>query len=342
MARLYGIDADADEFRARLTRALQSSHVSFLFGSGASAPAIPVAGGLEATIEQMLTQGKHQDADRGLCSLLRAVQEPTNTLFSGTLTPQLTEVVASYRALISVVHTLLFERRTRLRPAQVALFTTNYDLLIEYACSQQSPVMLNDGFARVPAFDERVEFAPHSFFNTVSNVGSLYNYRVDVPCINLIKLHGSLSWAKSGGAITCSFKAQQLPADDASPAELAAYLDGRAVVLPLATKHRTSVMEQTYYDLFRIYANELDKENSLLIAFGFSFSDTHILQVTRRALRNPTMWLVVFAYDSAAADSLRSIFSEHPNVAVVSNGDQPLSFEVFNALLNSCVRPTAS
>ena len=97
-------------------------------------------------------------------------------------------------------------------------------------------------------------------------------------------------------------------------------------------------MEQTYYDLFRIYANELDKEGTLLVAFGFSFSDEHILHVTRRALRNPTMLLVIFAFNREAALSLAAKFSGFNNVTIVANGDQSLDFPAFNSTLASSLR----
>ncbi len=48
-------------------------------------------------------------------------------------------------------------------------------------------------------------------------------------------------------------------------------------------------MDSTYYELLRIYNNELDREGTLLVSFGFSFGDKHILDITRRALKNPTL-----------------------------------------------------
>ena len=151
-----------------------------------------------------------------------------------------------------------------------------------------------------------------------------------------IKLHGSLSWEKDEEAVTCSFAARGLIADDASTDEIAAYLRECAVILPQATKYRTSLMEQTYYDLFRIYANELDKENSLLISFGFSFGDDHILHVTKRALRNPTMLLVAFAFDANARDAIATKFASHNNVVVVTDDERPIDFAAFNSVLTRC------
>lgn len=42
----------------------------------------------------------------------------------------------------------------------------------------------------------------------------------------------------------------------------------------------------------------MERENSLLFVMGFSFADEHIAQITKRAAdTNPTLQVVVFAYD---------------------------------------------
>ena len=340
MAQVLSLADDEERVRGTLARAFQSAHTNFLLGSGASAPAIPVAGAVEQEIATLFAEGKDEAANRRLATFLRSVQESTNALIQSTGLPANEETVVNYVELIRFLDTMLSERRTRLLPTHTTIFTTNYDLFVEAACSRHAGVVLNDGFSRGPALDGRAEYSSGSFFTTVYNVGHVYQYRVEVPCINLIKLHGSLSWVKTDEIVTCSFKVRTAPTDDAEYADVERYICDTAVVLPQATKHRTSVMEQTYYDLFRIYANELDRENSLLVAFGFSFCDEHILHVTRRALRNPTMLLVVFAFDTSAAQSLGEKFSSDNNVAIVTNGDEPLTFATFNAALSRSV-PTS-
>lgn len=57
------------------------------------------------------------------------------------------------------------------------------------------------------------------------------------------------------------------------------------IVNPAKRKFEETVLEQSYYDLLRIYANELDRNNALLLVFGFSFADEHILELTKRAIR---------------------------------------------------------
>lgn len=79
----------------------------------------------------------------------------------------------------------------------------------------------------------------------------------------------------------------------------------------------------------------MDRDNALLIAFGFSFGDEHILDLTRRALRNPTSQLIVCGYSAAAADDLALKFTSHRNVIVLGpDADENLDFSKLNSLLS--------
>src|SRR5690242_19589743 len=122
---------------------------------------------------------------------------------------------------------------------------------------------------------------------TTSSTANLYNYRVDIPCINLMKLHGSLSWKKDGDGILFSVENKPLLPAGKTAVEARSFIDDYAVVLPQAKKFHTTLMDSTYYELLRIYANELDREGTLLVSFGFSYGDSRILGITKRALKNP-------------------------------------------------------
>jgi hypothetical protein len=104
-------------------------------------------------------------------------------------------------------------------------------------------------------------------------------------------------------------------------------------VLPRQEKFKDVVLDHTYYALLRLYANELDKENTLLIAEGFSFSDNHILGLTTEALRNPTLKLVVFCYEKAELDSYVQKFNSFNNVEVVYSESETIDFAKFNSIL---------
>ena len=108
------------------------------------------------------------------------------------------------------------------------------------------------------------------------------------------------------------------------------------MVLPETRKFHTTLMDGTYYELLRIYANELDREGTLLVAFGFSFGDKHILDITKRALRNPTLKLVVFAFEDTDREAFLKMFEDYNNVDIIAPGTLlRIDFARFNGVLRS-------
>jgi len=149
---------------------------------------------------------------------------------------------------------------------------------------------------------------------------------------NLLKLHGSLSWELDGSdLVSFSVRLQHIKevagkalsadhlvdipdgatiatlvsalggkiADAATDAFMDAYEKLLIVVNPTKEKFKHTLMNQTYYELLRLYSNELEKENTVLFAMGFSFADEHIREITVRAANsNPTLMVYVIAYTS--------------------------------------------
>jgi len=111
------------------------------------------------------------------------------------------------------------------------------------------------------------------------------------------------------------------------------------IINPTKEKFKDTLMNQTHYDLLRIYANELERENTLLFVMGFSFADEHIRELTVRvANSNPTLQIIIFAYTKKAKKEIEenitmskvrnnNIFIESPS----SNGDCEYSYD-FNTI----------
>ena len=336
MARIFNLDTATEDIRKNLARSFQSGNINFLIGSGASYPAIPSAGNMEQEIASLFEAGKEDPAYLKLYDFLAGIQAPTNKLIQGVADANNTTVVDNYTEYLGIIEAILSERRTSLLPKQATIFTTNYDLFIEQASLPYSEIRLNDGFSRLPCLTGRSEYSSRTFFTTISSTGNLYNYKVDIPCINLMKLHGSLSWKKDGETILFSVMQTPLLPTGKTPVQVRTFVDGYAVVLPETKKFHTTIMDSTYYELLRIYANELDREGTLLVSFGFSFGDSHIRDITKRALKNPTLKLVAFAYNDADRDTYRTRFDGFNNVDIISPGTLTnIDFAKFNGLLRS-------
>lgn len=90
------------------------------------------------------------------------------------------------------------------------------------------------------------------------------------------------------------------------------------IVNPDKRKFATTVLNETYYELIRRLANELEKENSVLFVHGFSFRDEHLRDIVLRAARtNPTLQVIVFCYSRGGIQSYEQLL---PN-ADIKNGN---------------------
>lgn len=195
---MFDLAAQAEDVSKMLARSFQSGHINFLIGSGASFPATPSAGNVEKMIAALFEAGDEVAAYLKLYEFLLTVQLPTNKLIANVTDTNNDLTLSYYAEYLGIVELVLGERRTSLLPKQATIFTTNYDLFIEKASLSYSATRLNDGFVRVPSLTGRSEYSSHTFFTTTSSAANFYNFKVDVPCINLLKIHGSLSWAKDG------------------------------------------------------------------------------------------------------------------------------------------------
>jgi hypothetical protein len=161
-----------------------------------------------------------------------------------------------------------------------------------------------------------------------------FDKTAELPVFNLMKLHGSLSWQMEGSdSVRFSVTLQQIKdvaaklldadhlidipgnatiatlvptlagkkADAATDEFMDAYEKLLIIVNPTKDKFKHTLMNRTYYELLRLYSNELEKENTVLFAMGFSFADEHIREITVRAANsNPTLMVYVIAHTSEA------------------------------------------
>lgn len=300
-------------------------------------PAIKLAGDVESEINDLLKNSKFDDANQKALSFLNELDEVNEKVVQAKADVSIDETLKGYKDFLLTLDTLMFERKNVLLPRQANIFTTNYDFFFERAASELATIYLNDGFDRTSAHTSGFPFMPERFSDRVFRSGKVYERHAEVPSVNLIKLHGSLTWKKTDDT-SIHFSTEVVPrlaeADLKDSKKVLEHLAKRAVILPNMRKFESTLLERVYFDLLRLYSNALDKENALLLVFGFSFADEHILDITKRALRNPTAKIIIFSYSAGSADDFAKKFDQQRNVLVVSpDGAQKLSFEKLNGLL---------
>ena len=167
------------------------------------------------------------------------------------------------------------KRRAHGNPTTVTLITTNYDVLFELAAGEV-------GLRVETGFDGslRRSFNP-SVFDLCRGVvdGKRFAERAEL-CLNIFKLHGSISWQTNRGHVVESGL-------DMHSATLE-----RAMVLPRRRKVMDTLLEP-FDQLFTRASRVLGSKCKYLVSCGFSFGDKHINdQLLFPKLRNGKIRLV--------------------------------------------------
>lgn len=334
---------------------IQSANINFLIGSGLSMPYLTTLGDIEKNLESLSTRVDLSPKERDLikASIFREyfkkVMLPNLDISDRG---KYGVVLNNYKDFICVWNSIMHNRCGNLRSKQLNVFSTNIDMFFERA-ADSSGVEFVDGFqgSVVPTFSE-------ANFQKIVMRNSLHFHNVtELPVFNLLKIHGSVNWRVKKGKIVNDSKLEQVAIIDrllddlelmysfvtyddslnnmANKAkEIVASVDYDhkgvedfiekynefVIVNPTKKKFSETVIDDHFYELMRMYSNALERENTLLFVMGFSFADEHILSITKRALKtNPTLLVVIYAYDKDAYDSYKTMFGETPNIKILSN-----------------------
>jgi hypothetical protein len=233
-------------------------------------------------------------------------------------------------------HRALLQKLTGARqPGQASpwIFTTNYDLAVEWAAE-------SCGLKYVNGFDglHRRSFSPHNFDLGWRNILARGEARFGTYHFYLAKLHGSLTWHEdSESVLESAASARWAMYESFLKSSSPTSLDG-LVVLPSVTKYDRTI-GFVLGELFRRFAEFLARPQTCLITNGYSFSDEHVNRLLFTALQNPTLQLVMYLPEAerkldildgtACAPWAKKVLAfESPRVTVV--GGRPRGF--FDAL----------
>jgi hypothetical protein len=326
----------------RLKNTIQDCHLNFLIGAGLSCPFLSTLGNVEALLTALdSTPVVPETRQIVRASLYKhyfdsVIQKNLEILVGD---PSASAVLNEYEQFLGCLNSLLLKRKVTILTKEVNLFTTNIDIFLDKALENLN-LEYNDGFNG--RFNPK--FNLNNFKKSRFKKSLHYDKSAELPVFNLIKLHGSLSWVVQGEDVALAARlenivtvAKSIPAPDrfvtvgatskvdelianasglvaiADPAVTgftSAYDEQLLIVNPDKEKFRHSIMNQTYYELLRLYSNELEKENSILFVLGFSFADEHIRDITIRvANSNPTLMIYVVAYSTATKENITGLFA---------------------------------
>lgn len=371
---------------------IQGKNLNFLIGAGASAGLVDTLNlsELGESFEDLYSDKELTAKQRAALDLIwfkswiqdtLITKEKINNIPTNDIEGK--KAFQNYKRFISNLGDFL-DREGYDKPKRANIFTTNYDSLFELAFDEvsqdQRMIYFNDGSR---GFLNRY-ISTENFNLNISHSAMSDNFQRSIPTINLLKIHGSITWdleedkesnnkkikatinnevfkevkatadnimnsitLKSFPIIDALFLHKRKLTDDEkkialqslkdelnslneySSNDTLANLDEKPspmlqefekvykklqVVNPTKDKFRETVFQQNYYQLLRMLSFELEKRDSVLIVFGFSFADEHILEIVRRSLVNPYLKMYVICYDeNSKVDLEKKLGSVGPN-----------------------------
>jgi len=354
-----------------LKETIQDCNINFLIGSGLSRPFLNTLGNIETLLTE-LDKTDYSGEPQKLKSLKASLYKK---YYDGVIEKNLLvlqndkasiEVQENYKEFLRCINILLLKRKTTLLNKQANIFTTNIDVFFEKALEDAS-LEFNDGFKGrfKPVFN--LSNYKKSYFKKSLH----YDNTSEIPVFNLLKVHGSLTWRTfkndiflsklehvkrikdnvdiTEGLVEISDNIKSVAELNDEFEEIENYkeidkflllYEKLPIVNPTKEKFKHTILNQTYYELLRIYSNELEKENTILIVLGFSFADEHIKEITFRALNsNPTMICYIVAYNKSAKEDIESSLDlgklRYDNIRFIypEEDEEPYTFKRINEKL---------
>lgn len=371
-----------DNFLSNLKHIFSGCRVNFLLGAGFSANVLGILDNNEVIFEFLRTCKETGSTQKDKIKILNAYMywDYFYRCFYPISKKMFDVELENYFNFSQILYTILSEKSNPALDKQANIFTTNYDPIIEISFDH-SNCICNDGFeGRIsPAF------STDNYSKAYLRQAVVSNRKAEIPSVNLLKLHGSVTWKKCEESeeilyqqyeelLNCfcdkyrdlfkldlinniknhfknstkeniKDKIDAILNDDLLDNELvnvsqyekmlAEYKGSFLIVNPTKEKFYDTLLNKNYYELLRIFSNELEKENTLLIVEGFSFKDEHILDLTKRSMLNPSLKLLIFCYDEQAVKDYEKIFndSKNHNITYVCIDGKNLTIREFNEIL---------
>lgn len=292
---------------------IQSSHLNFLIGAGASYPFLPLLNDIERKLRSETDQSKRIAIYR---EYFEKVMVPNLKIVNGTVDKatgsDFEKTYSAYERFFELVTTVLLERKSTILSKQANVFTTNIDILME-SLLEDGNLEYNDGFSgRL-----NPTFSLSNFKKSVSKRSLHFENVSEIPVINLVKMHGSLTWERRGEKLVLS-RLRHIDQLDAAALtntdeEFLKMYEQIAIVNPEPKKFQETVIDLIYYELLRLYSSELEKENTVLIVIGFSMADEHIREITiRSANSNPTLKIYIICHSHAGMLKMQAAIALWP------------------------------
>ncbi|OFZ30739.1 MAG: hypothetical protein A2622_13810 [Bdellovibrionales bacterium RIFCSPHIGHO2_01_FULL_40_29] len=269
-------------------------------------------------------------------------------------------VINNYEKFIKTILSILKKKKSNdLKICN--MFTTNYDGCFAHVADEiiktgVEEFVLNDG---TRGFFRR-HLSAKNYNSHVRQSGVFDKFSTQVPQINLIHIHGSAYWKKEDDNILVDYRGfnqkidmslvpdissfsavlndeskkisdiQDVDLTDKQISDFWEKYNSLPIVNPTKWKFYETLFEEHYYQMLRHLSYELEKPGSVLITFGFSFADEHILNLIKRSLGNPTLQVFVSCFNESERTLLARKFDKFKNITFLTGIGGNLDFSNFN------------
>ena len=214
----------------------------------------------------------------------------------------------------------VLQRSLNLKRANI--FTTNYDLAFDIAFDKLGVAYIN-GFS---GFHKRC-FKPETFEYDIFFPGSTTQGKVQriEKVLRYFKLHGSLTWVSRDPSANCVYGIEELPIELIRKNE-----DFESLMIYPTTVKKTYTLDYPYSELFRQFSASIAQPQSVLICFGYSFSDEHINDLIYQALTIPSFTLIIVDFKGCnGSTEIKRLMELNDPRIIIMQGPQLGDFPFF-------------
>lgn len=324
-----------DKDLEKIKKILESCHINFLIGSGASKNYLDELKNVEnllSDIQKKINLEPNNESYKVIvCSIkynyfskcIRGNLAFIDNDISDKKIDEFNETSKNYIEFISALNSILTRRKTNIISKQINLFTTNMDLFLDDTLEKLN-IEFNDGFYG----RQNPVFSTSNFKKSIYQVSAHYDNKTELPTFNLFKMHGAVNWTQKNGNIyhdgylsnlsklnTIKIETENLIEiiendsidnliEKAKTKKLKKEIEefllvynDLVMVNPTKEKFALTTIDYNFYEQLRMYSNALEKENSVLFVSSFSFEDEHIREITQRVAKsNPTFIIYILCY----------------------------------------------
>lgn len=343
---------------------LYGKNINFLIGSGASFDAIPtlatnyIENGKTLSIEEILESNKNDNENLKNLIYLYFYKKIIKTGFLEDNNSKVAPILKNYEKLLEELIKFMY-RENYQKEKRINIFTTNYDLFFEKAAdclTGKYEFYFNDGSAG----NINRKLSMKNYHKKIYHTGNFDSFNREIPIINLFKIHGSVSWQYDNEENPIVINVLYKENDNDFPVTLSPdKITNEVVDKILTTKEKTDIpnnirtqlrnkfvlifpekdkfektlFQEYYYQFLRQFSYELERKNTILIVFGFSFADEHITEMIKRACNNPTLNIYIFCYNNSAKENIEQNlnFEKVPNniKLIEPQDDEQINFDIF-------------